>query len=175
MNIPQNFLSAIPLVNQWIDSYIRERGKSRIRISDAGFQRLPGYYSEQTLRSAFYAVVPIIETPPLKEFGLGELSFFEEGGYGGITFKDTYFVTESEKEIESLHFHELIHTIQWRTLGAEKFILIYGIGLLQCGYRNSPLEEIAYRFQRIFDSGRPIPNLEDLVRDHSLSLLRNIG
>ena len=52
---------------------------------------------------------------------------------------------------ESLHFHELVHVIQWRLLGPEKFLAFYADGLERFGYRNSPLEVMAYNLQDRFD------------------------
>jgi hypothetical protein len=165
-------LSAIPAVSSWIDAYIAKYATSKIRLSDAEFPRLPNYFSPQLLESAYYVLVAKIESPPLRDFGLGKLSFFEGGNYGGITYKDTYFATNKN---ESLHFHELIHVIQWNELGAEKFLHAYGVGLVQHGYRQSPLEEIAYSLQAQFDARMPIENLEAVVRSHCREVIQNIG
>lgn len=164
-------LKAIPAVNSWIDSYIARHLDSRIRLSEAGFSRLPSYFSPQVLDSAFYVLVPKIESPPLRNFGLRELCFFEGGNYGGITYKDTFFATSRS---ESLHFHEMIHVIQWNELGAEKFLLAYGVGLVQFGYRGSPLEEIAYFLQAQFDAGERIEGLETTVRNHCKEIVQKI-
>lgn len=171
MNI-NTLLGAVPAVNSWIDAYIARHAASRIRLSDAQFPRLPNYFSPQLLGNAYYVLVAKIESPPLRDFGLGELSFFEGGNYGGMTYKDTYFATNRN---ESLHFHELIHIIQWDELGAEKFLLTYGVGLVQHGYRHSPLEEIAYSLQAQFDARVPIENLEAVVRSHCRQTLQNLG
>ena len=45
---------------------------------------------------------------------------------------------------EAIHFHELIHVIQWRLLGPEDFLKSYANGLDEFGYENSPLEKMAY-------------------------------
>ncbi len=70
---------------------------------------------------------------------------------GGITYLDTYFVRADEAQSESLHFHELVHVIQWRLLGPEKFLALYADGLERFGYRNSPLEVMAYELQERFE------------------------
>ena len=51
---------------------------------------------------------------------------------------------------ESLHFHELVHVIQWRLLGSEKFLALYADGLERFGYRKSPLEVMAFGLQHRF-------------------------
>lgn len=53
--------------------------------------------------------------------------------------------------VESLHFHELVHVIQWRLLGPEGFLALYADGLERFGYRNSPLEVMAYELQDKFE------------------------
>jgi len=35
---------------------------------------------------------------------------------------------------ESLHFHELIHIVQWRVLGPEGFLAMHADGLTHFGY-----------------------------------------
>ncbi len=71
---------------------------------------------------------------------------------GGITFGDMYFV-RADANSESLHVHELVHVVQWATLGVDQFLLTYAVGILEHGYRESPLEVIAYDSAARFDSG----------------------
>ena len=80
--------------------------------------------------------------------------------FTGITFKDTFFLEQGQAS-ESLHFHELVHVVQWARLGVDNFLLAYGVGLIQSGYEQSPLEAMAYSLQRDFDNGR-LP--QELVR-----------
>jgi hypothetical protein len=46
-------------------------------------------------------------------------------------------------------------------LGVDRFLLSYGLGLLQFGYEQSPLEQMAYSLQQLFERGS-VPN--NLVR-----------
>ena len=89
--------------------------------------------------------------PPLSTMGLSRFSDFERMDAGGITYLDTYFVRAERAHDESLHFHELVHVIQWRLLGPERFLRLYADGLERLGYRNSPLEEMAYSLQHKFE------------------------
>jgi hypothetical protein len=57
---------------------------------------------------------------------------------------DTFFLRRNQWKNEALHFHELIHVIQWRILGPENFLRSYADGLERHGYRQSPLEVTAY-------------------------------
>jgi hypothetical protein len=165
MNIELDRLQdLILLVNRWIDNYLSKHKNSRTKVVDWGFPRLSSYYSHRVLSNSYVVVVEKIETPPLHDFGLEDFSFFETDAYGGITYKDTYFISKGAERDESLHFHELIHVIQWNELGADEFLIAYGLGLLKFGYRDSPLEIIAYELQERFDSGKQIDNLETTVR-----------
>lgn len=163
------------MVNRWIDNYISKHKSRKTRVVDWGFPRLSSYYSQHVLSNSYVVVVEKIETLPLHDLGLDELSFFETDGYGGITYKDTYFVSKGAERDESLHFHELIHVIQWNELGVDEFLVTYGLGLLKYGYRDSPLEAIAYGLQERFDSGKQIDNLETTVREQCHQVAKMLG
>ena len=65
---------------------------------------------------------------------------------------------------ESLHFHELVHVVQWQHLGPERFIMAYALGhLLSGGYRTNPLEEMAYGLQARFDANAPAFDVATIV------------
>ena len=49
-----------------------------------------------------------------------------------------------------MHFHELVHVIQWEHLGVERFLLAYAQGFLSGGYYSNPLESMAYAHQQRF-------------------------
>jgi hypothetical protein len=98
--------------------------------------------------------------PPVSKFGLPEFTALEQRRFDGITFKNTFFVLKG-RDTERLQFHELVHVVQWARLGVDRFLLAYGVGLLQFGYEESPLEKMAYTLEDQFVQGR-VPN--DLVR-----------
>jgi len=58
----------------------------------------------------------------------------------------------------------LVHVIQWERLGVDDFLLAYGAGLMQFGYRDSPLEKMAYSLQYGFDRGVLPENTIELVQ-----------
>jgi len=72
--------------------------------------------------------------------------------FDGITFKDTVFLRQGCTS-EALHFHELVHVVQWARLGVDSFVLAYGFGLVRFEYENSPLEQMAYALQQNFEEG----------------------
>lgn len=84
--------------------------------------------------------------------GLPEFGDFEAMEAAGITYLDTFFVRKDAAHEESLHFHELVHVVQWQHLGAERFLLAYALGhLVSGGYRSNPLEVMAYDLQARFE------------------------
>ena len=103
--------------------------------------------------------------------GPGAFAAFETPPMSGITYLDTYFLLPDAAGDESLHFHELIHVVQWQALGPKDFLLAYAAGLVEQGYLESPLERIAFYHQRRFDSAElPYP-VESEVRRQTLALL----
>jgi hypothetical protein len=84
----------------------------------------------------------------------------------GITYKDVYFLKQQRAMDESLHFHELVHIVQWQLLGPERFILCYALGLAQHGYVNNPFEQIAERLERRFSRQEAAFSAEPLIKEH---------
>jgi hypothetical protein len=101
----------------------------------------------------------------LAALGLPEFAEFENGSYEGITYLNTYFVQASVAASESLHFHELVHVVQWQHLGADRFLVAYALGhLMAGGYRANPLEVMAYDLQARFDQNAAPFDAETLTR-----------
>jgi len=161
----QPLLTKLPQVREWILQTLAEHKSQARPVSSYGFSRLPQFYSADTLASAVVVEVPWVPMPPLADFGLPEFAEFQNGNYAGITYLNTYFLAATEARDESLHFHELVHVIQWQHLGPDRFLAAYAAGyILAGGYRQNPLEVMAYDLQAHFDSnGRP-SNVEPLIR-----------
>jgi hypothetical protein len=134
-------------------------------LSSFGFQRLPGFFSPSLLEKTGVVIVDRIPVPPLTDLGLPEFSGFEEQSMSGITYQDTYFVEKAAESDELLHFHELVHVIQWDALGPDRFLLLYALGLAEYGYRECPLEEMAYRHMDRFQAGEEPYDVEREVRE----------
>jgi len=165
----------IAKIDSWIDGYINAHKEKRVRVADLDFPNLPRYFGGNTLAHAHVVYTDQIKAPPLNELGIDGFSFFETLNAAGITYKGTFFIATNLASQESIHFHELIHTIQWDELGVEEFIKVYGIHLLEHGYRQHPLEVIAYDLQAAFDQGRFIADLEPKVRSHCRKLADGLG
>jgi hypothetical protein len=146
---------AVPDALIWIDRLLVAHQSRARTVGSYPFRRLPVHYTAELLATTQVVEVERLPMLPLSELGFTEFSEFENGQYGGITFKDTYFVNFDEASRESLHFHELVHVIQWRYLGEEKFLMAYALGYLQVNgpnkYRNNPLEVMAYELQHQFE------------------------
>jgi hypothetical protein len=167
---PQEFETAFPKVMSWIQRTLIAYEKVVRPVASMNFRRLPLYFSRAQLEAAKFVAVNRIPLPPLSSLGLRRFKEFERGDYDGITYLDTYFLKRRVAGEESLHFHELIHVVQWRLLGAEFFITLYAGGLEKYGYRNNPLEKIAYDAQELFDRSSAVFNAEKFVSDRLSAL-----
>ena len=146
----------------WIEKTIQASAARSRPVSLSGFSRLPSYFTSKTLQSAKFVIVDRLPMPPLTQMGLTQFSAYENGNFAGITYLDTFYVRGALIN-EALFFHELIHVIQWRLLGAEKFLTAYAAGLEQFGYAESPLEAMAYEAQRMFETSSDIFDAENFV------------
>jgi hypothetical protein len=100
--------------------------------------------------------------PPVEKFGPPELAYIQQMSFDGITFKDTFFLRHGHAS-EELHFHEMVHVVQWARLGVDNFLLAYGLGLVMFRYEQSPLEQMAYNLQHSFELGTPPQNLIGVI------------
>ena len=149
----QEFRAVYPLIAGWIEKILAEHATVARPVESIGFKRLPHYYDAKTLACARVVFVPKVPVPPLSSMGLARLGAFERMHMAGITYFDTYFLRADHGHDECVHFHELVHVVQWRLLGAEKFLALYADGLERLGYRKSPLEVMAFEFQDRFEHG----------------------
>jgi hypothetical protein len=160
---PQQFRAVYPHFMAWIARTLDAHARDAQSVASQHFSRLPLYFSRELLAEAKFVVVERVPMPPLTELGLSEFSAFEQANNDGVAYLDTYFVRRSRAREEQLHFHELIHVIQWRLLGPERFLSLYGAGLEIFGYRNSPLEAMAYDAEALFMQGREVFDAEQRV------------
>lgn len=165
---PEEFQRLYPLLAGWIDGTLRTHAAMARSVASCGFKRLPLYYSPTLLARAKFVAVARCPTPPLTAMGLEQFREFEGMDPGGITYLDTYFVRQDHVALEHLHFHELIHVVQWLTLGSERFMMLYAEGLERHGYRNSPLEAMAYDAEEEFTQSMKPFNAEKRVKEQLL-------
>ncbi len=158
-------LQKLPEINRWIQDTVAAHANQAKPLREYPFGRLARFYSAETLDSARVVTAPRVPVPPLSAMGLIQFREFENGDFQGITYLSTYFVRKGAALDESLHFHELVHVVQWQHLGAERFLLGYALGyLLGGGYRANPFEEMAFALQARFDEDSAPFRVEGIVR-----------
>jgi hypothetical protein len=156
--LARRFQNAVPRVKQWIDELLAAHAQSTMAMSELGFVRISQCFTKEFLERAKVVLIEEVPRPPLDKFELPELSRVLPLNEA-ITLNHTSFIIEEMRTSESLHFHELVHVAQWEQLGMDRFLLAYAAGLITYGYRQNPLESMAYKFQAEFDAGRTWSNL----------------
>ncbi|HXY31205.1 MAG TPA: hypothetical protein VEI06_10905 [Gemmatimonadaceae bacterium] len=163
--------NALPEVERWIEDLRTRHLLRSSRASDLAFPRLAASLPAELLGATRVAMVDRVPFPPVESYGLPEFKAMASRPMGGITFRDMYFVPS--RTPEGVHFHELIHALQWKTLGVRPFLLTYALGIVQYGYEKSPLETVAYEFQGHFERRMAMPRLADDVATHAREALRD--
>lgn len=109
------------MINQieaWIDS-TNAKYRSQRKTCSVFSSQFSGFYSERFLENSYFVVVgniPKPNFPELREAGFGDFIDME---VNGITYKNTYYVHARCVGELHLHFHELVHVVQWGLLGAK--------------------------------------------------------
>ena len=152
-DIIRRFHTALPQVRGWIDQFLAAHADRARAVSTLGFVQLATCFPQELLVRAKVVSVERVPFPPVDQFGLPELASMQQMSFDGITFKDTFFLQQGRAS-EALHFHEMVHVVQWSRLGVDNFLLAYGFGLFSFRYAESPLEQMAYRLQRDFELGK---------------------
>jgi hypothetical protein len=147
---PEEFHAAYPQLLSWIQKTLGDYQNIAQPVASMQFARLPHYFDQSLLETVKFIAIERLPLPPLTAMGLNRFATFEQGNFDGITYLDRYFIKRTVVTEEALHFHELIHVIQWRLLGPERFLSAYVNGLDEFGYENSPLEKMAYDAEALF-------------------------
>jgi len=83
----------------------------------------------------------------LERLGFQNLPQFRR--MAAITFVDV--IVAQDDFTPTLLFHELVHVVQYRILGLQKFAELYVRGFLETGeYLSIPLERVAYHLEGLF-------------------------
>ena len=163
---PEEFQTAYPKVQAWIQKTLASYEKDAQPIASLRFARLPLYFDHALLETAKFIPIDQVPMPPLSAMRLGRFEAFEQGNFHGVAYVDRYFIKRTVVIEEALHFHELIHVIQWRLLGPEGFLRAHANGLDEFGYENSPLERMAYDAEAAFRRSSPTFDAEKFVEEH---------
>ena len=162
---PEEFQKFYPLLSEWLRTTLAVHAGAARTVASRAFPRLPLYFTADTLASAKVVLVDRLPVPPLSSWGLTRFTDFERGNLDGITYLDTFFLRKTQSRNEAMHFHELIHVIQWRILGPERFVHSYADGLEHFGYRQSPLEVMAYDAEAAFATSTEGFDAEKMVAE----------
>jgi hypothetical protein len=106
--------------------------------------------------------------------GLPDFAQMGNASVAGVTYKDTFFVNNLH-QTESIYFHELVHVVQWERLGVDNFLLAYVAGLMQFGYQDSPLEQMAYSLQEDFDRESLPDGIIELIRQRTNAIWTDVA
>jgi hypothetical protein len=137
---PEEFQKFYPVLLGWIDVTLKgSRRKHSNRRLARGFHACRYISALTHWHRQKVVLVDKLPIPPLSSWGLTRFADFERGNFDGITLRN-----------EAIHFHELIHVVQWRILGPEQFLRSYADGLERFGYGDSPLEVMAYDAEAAF-------------------------
>lgn len=139
-------------IEDWIDStnvkFSTQRQSCALFASS-----FAGFYTEEFLSNSYFVVVDSIPKPDFPELRQAGLGGFLDMEVQGITYKNTYYVVPSVAQDLRLHFHELVHVAQWKSLGAIGFLQRYISEVQSVGYHEASLEKIAYAFDHHFAQG----------------------
>ena len=152
------------LVEKWIDQTLKNYS-NQMKSCKCFTEQFQGYYSEKFLSKCNYVVldeVPMIDIPELRKAGLSKFIDME---FTGITYKNVYFIQSGFENEHAMHFHELVHILQWQYLGAKEFISRYISELKQYGYEMAPLERMAYLLEDGFRKNTQIINVQQYVKN----------
>ena len=139
-------------VTSWIERTIADVASRRQPVAKAPFPRLRKYYPPDLLQRIQRVVVDRCPVPPLGSTGIPQLAEIELWDLKGAPWGDMIFIKRDFMDSESLHFHELLHVVQWELLGRDRYLTAWAIGTITKGYRANPLEEMAFRLQQRFEA-----------------------
>jgi len=169
------FQEMLPLVREWVEATLKAYQDQAVPVDRGAYPRLSQCFPGTVLKRARVVFVPDNPPfPPLSRMGLPEFASFEAMPIAGITYRNTFFVKHGQ-QTESLYFHEIVHVVQWDRLGVDHFLLAYGVGLMLAGYRNSPLEEMAYALQDGFDRGELPDNIMGSIQQGTDAIWKGVA
>jgi hypothetical protein len=144
---------AVPQLHEWLLTYTSASADRATSVASLSIPNLAKCYPSELLESTRVLFEDEVCYPPLERFGLEEFQSLHETSWSGITFNNLYCLKHDVASSPALHFHELVHVLQYRRLGIEQFLWAYSIGIALHGYENSPLEKMAYDLQLEFEHG----------------------
>jgi hypothetical protein len=164
----ERFRKIIADVRKWIEDMLEKHEAQMESVLEANFERLGKYYSNSFLQRVQRVIVNKCPVPPLASSGIPELAEIENWDIKGIPWKNTVFIRRDLANWDAVHFHELLHIVQWECLGTESYLTAWAIGTITRGYRDNPLEEMAFRHQLRFETEeKPYDIVKEITKEIS--------
>ena len=129
---------------------------------------LAQWFPPDLLECSQTVATPIMPFPPVAAYGVPEFEAMATMPMGGITWGHLYFVDPAHATA-GVHGHELVHVVQWSTLGVDDFLLTYAVALALHGYEQSPLETVAFELQANVESGTPVVAAVEGIARHAVA------
>ena len=144
---------------RWVAAQREAFAPSSEAISEEDRAVLRQYFGHAVLQTSRFAWVDEIPNPDFYDAleQAGQPRPLDFRLMSAITFVDTIVVSRSQFEGPAswrpLLFHELVHVVQYRVLGLDRFVADYVGGWARNGffYESIPLEAMAYALQGRFD------------------------
>jgi hypothetical protein len=148
----ENFKRLLSDVKKWIVHTLAEHDAQKQQVAAANFVKLERFYPAGFLQRVQRVIVDRCPVPPLVNTGTPQLSEIENWDLKGIPWENTIFIRRDLADWDAVHFHELLHIVQWEYLGTDRYLTAWAIGTITQGYRDNPLEEMAFRHQSRFET-----------------------
>ena len=150
----EQFKSLVDDVKKWIVNTLAVHQAQMEPVAAAAFEQLNKYYPNALLQRVQRVIVDRCPVPPLANTGIPQIAEIETWDIKGIPWKNTIFIRRDLADWDVVHFHELLHIVQWECLGTDRYLTAWAIGTITRGYRDNPLEEVAFRHQAQFETGK---------------------
>ena len=151
---PAQFKVLLSNTQKWIGHTLAAHKAQMEPVAAAQLERLNQYYPKTVLQRVQRVIVDRCPIPPLAVTGIPQLVEIENWDIKGIPWVNTIFIRRDLANWPAVHFHELLHIIQWEKLGTERYLTAWAVGTLTRGYRDNPLEEMAFRHQLRFETDK---------------------
>jgi hypothetical protein len=152
----QHFVERLPAINDWIDHVTDERISEARLLGDLKLRYIQRWVSDKTLASIQVIVTDTPPRPPVAEFGFEgadhQLDQMALGAWDmrGATIDQLCFINSQFIHDEQYLFHQIVHSLQWKTLGREYWLKNYLYGVITCGRADTWAEKQAGRLQARF-------------------------
>jgi len=148
---PGQITELISNVALFIEEQRREHAPESRPLSNTERESLTVHFPGDVLDQVRLTRVKHLQNPPfypeLEMMGFQNLPQFRR--MAAVTFVDV--IVAQDEFTPSLLFHELVHVVQYRELGKQKFAELYVRGFLDTGeYLSIPLERVAYHLEGLF-------------------------